>query len=181
MIPDQPLVRQAISSDIPKLIGMDHGVNTDHVWQLALQQGAGEIGALFREVRLPRPMRVNYPREPQELADVWTQHAGLLIAESGETPLGYISLIDGPAFHSGWVQDLVVDLRFRRQGVATHLLNAARNWCRERGRERIFVEMQSKNFPAISLMRKNGFSYVGYSDHYYPEQDIVIFFARELG
>jgi len=180
-MPDQPVIRQAISSDIPKLIEMDHGVNTDHVWQLALQQGSGEVGAVFREVRLPRPMRVNYPREPRELADIWTERAALLLAEEGETSLGYLTLIDGPAFRSGWVLDLVVDLRYRRQGVATQLLSSARGWCRERGRERIFVEMQSKNYPAISLMRKTGFSYVGYSDHYYPDQDIVIFFARELG
>lgn len=160
---------------------MDHGVNTDHVWQLALQQGSGEVGAIFREVRLPRPMRVDYPREPRDLADIWTQHAAVLLAESGETALGYLTLIDGPAFRSGWIQDIVVDLRFRRQGIATQLLGAARSWCRERGRERIFVEMQSKNYPAISLMRRAGFGYAGYSDHYYPDQDIVIFFARELG
>ncbi|MEJ2013320.1 MAG: GNAT family N-acetyltransferase [Anaerolineales bacterium] len=175
-----PEVRQAISSDIPKLIEMDHGVNTDHVWQLVLNQGEGEVGAVFREVRLPRPMRVNYPREPRDLADVWTDHAALLLAEAGETPLGYLALIDGPAFRCGWVTDLVVDLRFRRRGVATLLLNSARSWCLERGRERIFVEMQSKNYPAIRLMKKSGFSYVGYSDHYYPDQDIVLFFAREL-
>ena len=103
---DESAIRPAISSDIPKLIAMDHGVNTDHVWQLALQQGAGEVGGVFREVRLPRPMRVNYPREPNELADEWTQRAALLLAETGETPLGYLSLIDGPAFRSGWVLDL---------------------------------------------------------------------------
>ena len=159
---------------------MDHGVNTDHVWQLALQQGAGEVGGVFREVRLPRPMRVNYPREPNELADEWTQRAALLLAETGETPLGYLSLIDGPAFRSGWVLDLVVDLRYRRQRVASQLLSAAIHWCRDRGRERIFIEVQSKNYPAISLMKKSGFSFAGYSDHYYPDQDIVIFFAREL-
>ncbi len=41
------VIRQAISSDIPKLIKMDHGVNTDHVWQLSLQKSAEEISASF--------------------------------------------------------------------------------------------------------------------------------------
>jgi RimJ/RimL family protein N-acetyltransferase len=36
--------------------------------------------------------------------------------------------------------------------------------------------MQSKNYPAIALARKLGFSYSGYSDRYYADQDIALFF-----
>jgi ribosomal protein S18 acetylase RimI-like enzyme len=125
-------------------------------------------------------MRVNYPREPEELADVWTQHSAVLIAESGEDALGYLCLSDGSAHRSGWIMDLVVDLRYRRQGVATALLQSALRWCRDRDRERLFIEMQSKNYPALSLARKLGFSYAGYSDRYYADQDIVLFFARDI-
>jgi ribosomal protein S18 acetylase RimI-like enzyme len=174
------VIRQAISSDIPKLIKMDHGVNTDHVWQLSLNKGAEEISAVFRVVRLPRPMRVPYPREPEGLADIWTHHAAILIAERDEEALGYLCLTNGSAHESGWVVDLVVDLRYRRQGVATSLLQNALKWCAERDREQLFIEMQSKNFPAISLARKLGFDYAGYSDRYFADQDIVLFFSREL-
>lgn len=177
---DRPVIRQAISSDIPKLIGMDHGVNTDHVWQLTLNRATDEISAVFRVVRLPRPMRVQYPREPNELADTWTQHSALLIAEADEEALGYLCLVDGSAYRSGWVVDLVVDLRYRRQGVATSLLKSALHWCSERDRGQMFIEMQSKNYPAISLARKLGFNYAGYSDRYYADQDIVLFFSREI-
>jgi ribosomal protein S18 acetylase RimI-like enzyme len=176
----KPVIRQAISSDIPRLINMDHGVNTDHVWQLTLQRATDEISAIFRVVRLPRPMRVQYPREPKGLADIWTQHSAVLIAEREEEALGYLCLIDGSAHRSGWVVDLVVDLRHRRQGIAVSLLQRALQWCSERDREQLFIEMQSKNYPAISLVHKLGFNYAGYSDRYYADQDIVLFFAREL-
>jgi len=36
-------VRQAISSDIPRLISMDHGFSTDHVWQLSYRKQPSEI------------------------------------------------------------------------------------------------------------------------------------------
>jgi RimJ/RimL family protein N-acetyltransferase len=37
--------------------------------------------------------------------------------------------------------------------------------------------MQSKNHPAIAMARKLGFSYAGYSDRYYVDQDIALFFS----
>ena len=63
------LIRSAISSDIPWLMKLDHGYSTDHVWQMALRKEANEVAISFREVRLPRPMRVIYPRDYTTLAD----------------------------------------------------------------------------------------------------------------
>jgi GNAT superfamily N-acetyltransferase len=173
-------IRQAISSDIPALMALDHGYSTGHVWQMAFERGSEQVGVNFREVRLPRPMRVSYPRDPERLADEWTHKAVILVAEAEGTPLGYLSVIDGPAQNMAWITDLVVSLRHRRQGIASRLLRAAREWCHERGMERIFIEMQSKNYPAIKLARKSGFVFAGYSDSFYPDQDIALFFSMEL-
>lgn len=174
-------VRTAISSDIPGLISMDHGYNTDHVWQLSVRNQQSEIGATFREVRLPRPMQVVYPRDPKRLADEWTHLETLLLMEVEEQPAGYLALSDGPAEGSGWITDIVVDLRFRRRGIASKLLAAGKEWCRIRGRRLLYLEMQTKNYPAICLAKRAGFLYAGYSDLYYPDQDIALFFAVELG
>jgi ribosomal protein S18 acetylase RimI-like enzyme len=173
-------IRKAISSDIPRIIQMDHGSSTSHVWQLSLNKQAGEITATFREVRLPRPMQISYPRDPQRLPDEWTRAATLLLAERGEEPLGYLVLNRAMAEQSGWVTDLVVDVRYRRQGVGSRLLRAAKLWCQEQGFQRLFLEMQSKNFPAIALAQHTGFQYAGYSDIYYRDQDIALFFVHEL-
>lgn len=174
------IVRKAISMDIPALMAFDHGVSTDHVWQLALDRGSGEIAAHFREVRLPRPMRLTYPRDPGSLADQWTHRAAVLLAEAGDRPVGYLALVDGPAQGSGWVTDLVVNLPQRRRGVASQLLSAALQWCLERGYQRLFLEMVTKNYPAIQLARKSGFLFSGYSDQYYPDQDIALFFSHAV-
>lgn len=177
---DHLIVRQAISSDIPDLVKLDHDYSSDHVWQMSLNRGPEEVGIVFREVRLPRPMRVSYPRDPGRLPDEWTRLGGLLVAEGSEQRLGYVALGLGPAAGAGWVTDLVVGSLHRRQGVGTQLLTHAREWCRQRRLGTLFLEMQTKNFPAISLARKLGFAYAGYSDRYYTDQDIALFFSLAL-
>jgi GNAT superfamily N-acetyltransferase len=173
-------IRAAISSDIPRLASLDHHYSTDHVWQMGYQAGPAEIAVSFREVRLPRPMRVEYPRDPGRLADEWNAKLSLQMAEAMEEPVGYTCLVEGPAAQSVWVTDLVVDLRYRRQGVGTRLLSAARDWARERRQGRLFLEMQTKNHAAVSLARKLGLVFAGYSDRYFPDQDIALFFVWEL-
>jgi ribosomal protein S18 acetylase RimI-like enzyme len=44
----------------------------------------------------------------------------------------------------------------------------------------MFLDMQSKNYPAIRLAQKMGFVFSGYSDHYYPNQDIALFFSLDV-
>src|SRR3972149_9703950 len=65
---DPFVIRQAVSTDIPTLIELDHSYSTDHVWQMALQPGSPGVEVAFREVRLPRPMRVRYPGRVERLA-----------------------------------------------------------------------------------------------------------------
>jgi hypothetical protein len=40
--------------------------------------------------------------------------------------------------------------------------------------------MQSKNYPAIAFCKKQGMAYCGYSDRYYANQDIALFFGLHL-
>jgi ribosomal protein S18 acetylase RimI-like enzyme len=174
------IIRPAISSDILELLAFDHSYSTDHVWQMATDDDSSGEGATFREVRLPRPMRVNYPRDPERLAAEWSHFPAFLVAELDEVRVGYLALVLGPAPGSGWVTDLAVEKLHRRQGFGSRLLAAACVWCMEHGMTRLFMEMQSKNVPAIRLAKKMGFIFAGFSDRYYLDQDIAIFFVHEL-
>jgi GNAT superfamily N-acetyltransferase len=175
-----PSIRLAISSDIPIVMGFDHGFSTDHVWQMGYRGEGDSIEIRFQQVRLPRPMRVAYPREVAHLADEWNRKLCLLVAEHENGLQGYAILSEAPAPRSVWLSDLVVDLRYRRQGCGTALVQSTCGWARERGYGTIYWEMQTKNFPALSLARKLGFTFAGYSDRYYPDQDIALFFAMPL-
>jgi ribosomal protein S18 acetylase RimI-like enzyme len=173
-------IRNAISSDILHLMQLDHGYRTDHVWQMNTREDLEELSVSFREVRLPRPMRVNYPRNPSRLADEWVMHSGFLVAEREGSVIGYMTFVDGPAPNAVWTTDLVVGHSDRRQGVATLLLQTGMEWCKQRDLKRLYVEMQSKNYPAISLCKKLGLRFLGYSDSYYPDLDIALFFGIDV-
>jgi GNAT superfamily N-acetyltransferase len=161
-------------------MAIDPGYYTDHVWQMALSAANADTSVTFREVRLPRPMRVDYPRDPQRLADEWTHASQILLAVAEHEPVAYLVLESGQAPSTGWITDLVVAADQRRKGIATRLLGAARRWAQEAGLNRLTLEMQSKNYPAIALARKLGFFYSGYHDKYYPDEEIALFFTLKL-
>ncbi len=172
-------VRPTEEADIPALLTLDHGYSTDYVWQMEMDPGA-RMGARFRETRLPRPMQVNYPRPKEELQESWQQRAVMLLAENGDQPLGYAGIATGIAPGAAWLVDLVVAASQRRKGIGSRLVMAAQNWARQQGYQRLVLEMQSKNHPAIKLASKLAFEFAGYNDRYYENQDIALFFAKRL-
>ena len=173
-------IRPAVTSDLPRLMGIEHASTSDYVWQLDLRKENGQVLAGFREVRLPRPIQVNYPRNPFALADNWAQRSAALIALAGDVPLGYVCVLEHSHGTTAWITDLVVDAGSRRRGIGSALLDAAQDWALSRSDHDIFLEMSAKNYPAIRLALKFRFEFCGYNDHYYATQDVALFFGRSL-
>jgi len=173
-------IRPAVATDLPRLMAFDHSSTSDYVWQLDLRKENGQVLAGFREVRLPRPIKVAYPRDPFSLADEWMQRSVTFIAFEENMPAGYACMLEHSHATTAWVTDLVVDKGMRLRGVGSALLNAAQDWASSRSDRDIFLEMTSKNYPAIRLALKFGFEFCGYNDHYYVTQDVALFFGRSL-
>lgn len=173
-------IRPLVAADLPRLMGMDHTTLSEYVWQLDLRRENGQVVAGFREVRLPRPVGVVYPRNPFALADEWKNRSQVLVAALGGEAVGYICLLEHSHATTAWVTDLAVSPEVRRRGVGSALVNAAQAWAESRGDVNIFLEMPSKNHPAIRLALKLGFEFCGYNDHYYVTQDVALFFGRTL-
>jgi len=173
-------VRAGQSSDLKILSAIDHTYTTDHVWQMDMDYQSNNIDIKFKEVRLPRPVEINYPRTPEDLMDIKKAESEILVASMGDEPIGYIRLGSGAALSTAWVTDMVVIKYLRRQGVGSSLLLAARDWAAQKNCTRILLEMQSKNYPAICMAKKMSFEFCGYSDRYYPNQDIAVFFAYPI-
>lgn len=173
-------IRPAISSDIQTLIAVDHNYSSDYVWQMELQAEETQVQINFRQVRLPRSVRVEYPRPVSPLAEDWTKRSGLLVAvHEGET-IGYISLNLHLVPRTTWVTDMVVIRRLRRQGIGSALILAAQAWGSQHDTRRLVLEMQPKNYPAIQMAHKLGFELCGYNDRYYANNDIALFFGKSL-
>jgi ribosomal protein S18 acetylase RimI-like enzyme len=173
-------VRPTVASDLPRLMGFDHSINSESVWQLELRRDAGQVTAMFREVRLPRSISVAYPRNPFSLADDWTKRSMMYTALVDQTLVGYVSLIERGMDSAVYVTDLVVNAASRRQGAGSALLSAAQEWSVGRSYRRMILEMQSKNLPAIRMAQKFGCEFCGYNDQYYLTQDVVLFFGKPL-
>lgn len=173
-------IRPAISTDIPLLMAIDHTYSSEYVWQMEIETEEKRIAVNFREIHLPRSVRVEYPRPIHSLADDWTRRSGLLVAVLESEVVGYISLMLDIAPITTWVSDLAVVRRVRRQGIGSALVLAAQEWGEQHGTRRIVLEMQPKNYPAIKMTEKLGFTFCGYNDRYYANHDIGLFFAKSL-
>src|SRR5512133_127896 len=173
-------IRSAVSNDLTRLMAIDHSCLSDYVWQLELRHEPGQVTSSFREVRLPRTVTVDYPRDPLSLAGEWSRRDGLMVAVEDGIPLGYIAIVEERVSSVARVTDLVVIPERRRQGIGSALVAAAQDWTLERGIRRLILEMQSKNHPYIRLALKFGYEFCGYNDQYYPTQDVALFFGRAL-
>lgn len=173
-------IRPVVDSDIPALVAIDHNYSSDFVWQMEIQSEEAQVGVNFRQIRLPRSVRVEYPRLPGQMEQDWTQRDGMLVALLDEAPVGYISLMLNIAPVTAWATDLAVVRRFRRQGIGSGLLLAAQEWGSDHDCRRLVLEMQPKNYPAIQLAQKMGFDFCGYNDRYYANHDIALFFAKAV-
>lgn len=174
-------IRAANALDIADMIKLDHNYTTDHVWQMDLEKENGEIGIRFREVRLPRSVQVDYPRSQTLLVDDWSQRSGLLVALHEEKIVGYVSLKRDVSPNATWMTDLVVSKPLRRQGIGSTLVLAAQEWViNQTDNNKLLLELQSKNYPAICLSHKLGFDFSGYDDRHFKNNDIAIFFAKWL-
>ena len=173
-------VRPAVIEDIPKIMEFDHSYHTDLVWQLDILTDDRYIGVNFHENRLPRSVKVEYPRSPKQLMKDWIHRDALLIALIGKEPVAYISVSTDLAPSSAWITDLAVKPTCRGEGIGSALIMAGEEWAIGKKLRRMIVDMQTKNIPAIRLFRKMGYEFCGYNDHFYSNQDIAIFFSHYL-
>jgi ribosomal protein S18 acetylase RimI-like enzyme len=174
-------IRHAIVTDIPKLLEMEHSFLTAYVWQMDRSFEKGQWAISFREVRLPRPTKVDYPIPQDIMESELSQRSGLLVASINDEPIGYVGIKSNPVTSTAWIKDLVVHEDMRRKGIGLALVLAAQDWSSQRNHARTILETQSKNYPAIHLALKLGYEFCGYNDQYYASRDIALFFSRYLG
>ncbi len=66
----------------------------------------------------------------------------------------------------------------RRRGAGQRLLGRFIGECRQRGAERIFLEVRSRNVPAISLYERAGFVKLNIRKGYYPDDDGIVYILQ---
>lgn len=176
----QVQIRPVVTADIPALTQIDHQNKSEYVWQMDRVIEDNQVSVSFREIRLPRSIRVDSPQQVDWSGDKVLAQGGLLAALLEDTLVGYIRLDDRYVPRTAWVHDLAVAAESRRQGIASVLLIAAQEWAQQRKLRRLTIETHSKNYPAIRMAMKLGFEFSGYNDQFYSNQDIALFFSRTI-
>ena len=176
----KPIVRSATAADLSTCLSFDPSFETEYVWQMDGRLQEGQISTSFRTVRLPRPMRVAYPRDVKQLNAGWLACDAMLVADDNRMLVGYAALAKRGAQAAAWVQDLIVTKAARRSGVGSALLAGVGRWAREEKLAWIMIEVQTKNYPAIQFCHKHGFTFCGYHDHFFANQDIAVFFVKAV-
>lgn len=167
-------------NDFELLAGIEHDYQTDHVWQMDRVIEPGNFSLRFRESKLPRTIRVDNPAKlswnnPEALQ----AKTGLMASLQGHE-VGYLFFQQMPDTGTIWIQVMAVRKAYRRQGIGTRLIFAVQEWCRQNDYKRVMLEMQSKNYPGVRFAQKLGFEFCGYNDHYFPNQDIALFFNKTI-
>ncbi|MFN2271863.1 MAG: GNAT family N-acetyltransferase [Anaerolineae bacterium] len=173
-------VRPARPRDLKLCAALDHSYTTDRVWQMEVRDDGGVVTSTFREAYLPREIQVDYPRQDESLLAGWKRRDGFIVAEEEGVVCGYVALTAQDEHGIAWVGDLIVDRARRRQGVGTMLLQAAVQWGRENDLCRLVAEVPTKNYPAIRFYQSRGLVFCGYSDRYWLNSDIALFFGESL-
>ena len=134
------IVRPATLADLNACLLIDHSSATDHVWQMQVRESESQVGVTFHAVRLPRQMRVEYPRDIEQLVEDWHREEAFLVAEADSEVRGYVDLLSMPWQQMGWVANLAVERNYRRRGIATAdgmgRVGAEHTACRPRRRSR---------------------------------------------
>jgi ribosomal protein S18 acetylase RimI-like enzyme len=173
-------IRTADLADLHRCLAIDTSFTTDHVWQMDGYETNDEVSATFRTVRLPRMMKVSYPRDMDSLLEDWRLGECFLLAENGDEVIGYLDMTIHRWNMTGWLNNIIVAKAYRRRGVGTALLKAAGRWAQQNGLHKMMAESQTKNYPAICFYQKHAYRFCGFNDQYYANQDIVLFFVLNL-
>lgn len=107
-------------------------------------------------------------------AELNNNTAHFLCAKSGDKILAYLGVheVAGEAY----ISNIAVSLPYRKNGIASALMNIAEQNAKKRGCEFISLEVRKSNDAAISLYKKRGYTIRGERKNFYsgPKEDALI-------
>ncbi len=78
------------------------------------------------------------------------------------------------------IEDILVDGEFRRRGLAKQLMAYAESFVKNKGINKIFLEVRQSNSSAICLYESLGFKKVSVRKNYYSNSENAIVYAKEI-
>ena len=98
----------------------------------------------------------------------------------GGTITGYVAAAVPAQEENAYLQTLVVDRTFRRRGIAANLLAHVQRWAAGQGATHLIADVPARNYPALQLLHRVGFTFCGYNDRCYSGHEVALFLAARL-
>ncbi len=174
--------RDAVEDDIPFCLALDSDYETEHVWQMTVQDNGQDIQISCRRQRLPRRLDAQHVPDPAKLfLALRSDFCFVVIQDKASSHLlGYITLrIDGSS-QVAYLQDIVIDRAYRRRSLGARLVHVARIWAGEFQLRQIIFEIPTTNYPGILFAQALGFSFCGFNDHHFANREIAVFFSLSV-
>jgi ribosomal protein S18 acetylase RimI-like enzyme len=178
-VPAQVCYRPLTESDIPRLAEIDAEFESHRY--LAVEKMADGLNVTWRltEQPLDPPFAsTDYSldeRQRQEVATRLRAADGLYTVVERDNRL--IALLD--VERERWrdtaiVWNIMIDRRYRQQGLGTELMNRAVAWAKKNNLRALTLETQTNNYAACCFYLKYGFKLCGLDDHFYSNDDIGV-------
>lgn len=174
------LVRVARDEDWEGCLAVDLSYETEFAWQMDEHHSGKEWQVSFREIHLPRVLRIKTTTTDESQLKSWQNRDQFWVAVDHREVIGYLGLDIDLAQYQARVTDLAVRSDHRRQGVATEILARATEWCLRQHIQQLILVCPLKAHPAISFALNQHFTFCGFQDGYWPGQEVALFFRQRL-
>ena len=117
----------------------------------------------------------NYSTFKEELSNANSYY---LVAKSDNEILGFAGI--KTVLDEADIMNIVVKKSKRKLGIGSLLLKNIIELCKKLNVSTLFLEVNEKNLPAISLYKKFGFKEIGFRKNYYKENNAIVMKKENL-
>ena len=174
------LVRAVRDGDWEGCSAVDTSYQTEYAWQMDELHSGGEWRISFREIHLPRILRIQPIIANDNLVKSWQSRDQFWIALEHREVIGYLGLVIDMARYQARITDIAVTPEYRRKGTASAMLARATEWCLRQHIHQLIFVCPLKAHPAISFAQKHRFAFCGFQDSYWPGQEVALFFRQRM-
>ena len=174
------LIRRVRDGDWEACLEVELSYETEYAWQMESLEQNREQGARFREVRLPRKLRIRHPIPEASQIQNWKAAEEFLVAIEHRQIIGFIGVRQDLIEHQVRVVDFGVTTEYRRQGVGTSLLRRSAEWCVRQRISHLVLPCPLKAHPAIQFANKHRFNFGGFQEDYWPDHEVALLFYQRL-
>ena len=126
--------------------------------------------------------------EKQCFSDPWSEQAfesgmnspffyGILFEEGGQVCAYACEMV---IFEDAEILNVAVVPSFRRQGLGKELMLSLENYAKNKGAERLLLEVREGNIPARGLYEKQGFEAYGVRKNYYEDGENAVVMQKKI-